>query len=316
MKRTRRSFLSQGAAAGLGLLAAGTLDRAAAQRAIERDFGNLKLGIAVNDTSLDAARAEADWAKKAGFDRVQLNLRMPDVTPEEFAQLCEIHAERDLQIVALGCYVNPLDPGNRDYMGFSIEAMRVAAECPATPEGLALVSWSGGYHDRFGAGDDRNASGAAMDELVRGTDHLLDVLAPCKGRVAYEPYHPDILGTPRRYAELFRRVRTSRVGIAMDPANFVTADQFLRRSQIMSEAFDLLDRRVILAHLKDIDMNAEGGITLPGPCDGKQNYDLFLTRLASLGRPVDCILEHTSGEGFIRSRDLVLKAIDRAASLA
>jgi len=311
MQWTRRSFLGSTVAGVWALTAWPGESRPAARP----DFGHLRLAVAVQGGSPEQLGEEAKWAKSAGFERVQLSLWMQEPQDEDLQLMHAALEEHGLRAVVFGTYINPLDPGNSGYMGASQEAMGALARNAGVFGANLFVAWSGGYHARFSAGDPRNATGEAMDALVSATNDLLASIDVCAGRLAYEPYYPDILGSPARYAEFFGRMgATRRVGMVMDPPNFVQPAQYPERTAIMEEAFRLPADRIFVAHLKDIAPAPDGGIALPGPCDGTMNYDLYLTRLASLGRPIDCVIEHTGGPNLARHHDAVRRRIDALAA--
>ncbi|HOS95288.1 MAG TPA: sugar phosphate isomerase/epimerase [Armatimonadota bacterium] len=310
---TRREWLKRTGTALASASMVGGIGMAAVARP---DFANLRLGVSISAANAEQAASEATWATKAGFGRVQLNVWGGALTDQQVAALCAPITGAGLKIVALGCYINPLDPANLSYMGASVDLMRSLAGNHRAHGARTFVTWSGGYHDRFAGSDPRNASPEAFEALVEATGELLAVLEPCRGRIAFEPFFPDVLGTVDRFAEMFRRMPTSRVGLVMDPPNFVRPEDYLRRSEIMGRAFERLGPRVLVAHLKDIGRNPDGSVTYPAPCEGEMNYAAYLTCLASLGRPVECILEHTGGEHMGHSRERVLRALDEAQARA
>jgi L-ribulose-5-phosphate 3-epimerase len=303
---TRRQWLrTTGSALGAACVAGG----ASAMAATKSDFGNLRLGIAISASNGEQAAAEAAWATKAGFLRVQLNVWAGALTPEQIAAICAPITDAGLKIAVLGCYLNPLDPTNQGYMGANVDLMRALAQTHRIHGARTFVTWSGGYHDRFAGSDPRNGSPEAMDALVEATRELLHVTAPCEGRIAFEPFFPDVLGSVERYAEFLRRMPTGRVGLVMDAPNFVRPEGYLRRSETMGQAFKRLGSRVLVAHLKDIGRAADGSVTYPAPCEGEMNYSAYLACLAALGRPMECILEHTGGEHMAVSRELVMRKL-------
>lgn len=305
---TRREWLK---ATGMALASAPMAGEVGMAAVVKPNFDHLRLGIALSASNAEQASAEAAWAVKAGFERVQLNVWGGALTDGQVAALCAPITGVGLKIVALGCYLNPLDPKNQAYMGASVDLMRSLASNHRAHGARTFVTWSGGYHDRFAGSDPRNASAEGFEALVRATGELLAVLEPCGGRIAFEPFFPDVLGTVDRFAQMLGRMPTSRVGLVMDPPNFVRPEDYLRRSEIMGRAFDRLGPRVLVAHLKDIGRNPDGSVTYPAPCEGEMNYAAYLTCLASLGRPVECILEHTGGEHMAHSRQRVLRALDK-----
>ena len=88
-----------------------------------------------------------------------------------------------------------------------------------------------------------------------------------------------------------------RVGLLLDPPNFITAALYPRRDEELRHLFRELGERIHLAHLKDMKLNPSGrSVELPGPGGGELNYPLVISEIRKLNRPLPCIIEHIKAE--------------------
>ncbi len=134
-----------------------------------------------------------------------------------------------------------------------------------------------------------------MHKAIR--EVLLPILEPIGGRVAFEPYFPHVLGSVELAKQVFAPFPARRVGLLLDPPNFITPALYPKREEEMRRLFRELGSRIHLAHFKDLKLNAAGtSVDLPGPGGGEMNYPLLVSEIRNLKRPLPCIIEHIQTE--------------------
>ena len=90
---------------------------------------------------------------------------------------------------------------------------------------------------------------------------------------------------------------TRRVGLLLDPPNFITPALYPKREEELRRLFRKLGGRIHLAHFKDMKLNsASQSVDLPGPGGGEMNYPLLISEIRRLNRPLSCIIEHIKAE--------------------
>ena len=112
-----------------------------------------------------------------------------------------------------------------------------------------------------------------------------------------EPYYKHILGTIEATESLLAPFPADKVGIVLDPPNFISPALYTNREEEMRRLFRTLGQRIHLAHFKDLKLNAAGqNVDLPGPGGGVMNYKLLASEIRSLKLPLPCIIEHIDTE--------------------
>jgi sugar phosphate isomerase/epimerase len=294
---SRRHFLGT---IGATAVAAGGLTKLPANEAAK---DNIRLGMMLQGGSAAELGEKAKAIAAVGFARVQVTFFFRP-TAEELKTLSRILSRLKLQTVAFGTYFNLFRPDDAGFMGSSRQTMQLVAAHAELFGCKQFVTWSASYAPQFGGADPRNHAPAAVAQLHRAVrEVLLPVLEPIGGRVAFEPYFPHVVGTLELAKEVLAPFSAERIGLLLDPPNFISADLYPRREQELRRAFRELGDRIQMVHLKDMKLNPTGrSVDLPGPGGGEMNYPLLISELRKLNRPLNCIIEHINAEPAEMSR--------------
>ena len=283
---TRRHFLGavSATAAGLGaprLFAAGPAK------------DTIRLGMMLQAASAADLQKNARAIASVGFERVQVTFFFHP-TGDELKALADTIKELKLKTVAFGTYFNLFRPDDTGFMGGSIATMKRVAEHAALFDCNQFVTWSASHSAKFRGEDPRNHTPEAVAQLHRAIRELvLPALDPIGGRVAFEPFFPHVVGTLELAKEVFAPFPASRVGLVLDPPNFISPDLYPKREEEMQRLFRELGDRIHLAHFKDMKLDAAGkNVGYPGPGGGEMNYPRLIAGIRPLERPLPCILEH------------------------
>ena len=119
----------------------------------------------------------------------------------------------------------------------------------------------------------RNHSPEAVAQLQGAIRQVvLPILEPMGGSVAFEPYFPHVLGSVELDKSILAPFPARRVGLVLDPPNFITPALFPKRDEEMRRFFQELGERIHLAHFKDLKLDPTGqSVDLPGPGGGEMN---------------------------------------------
>ncbi|MGA2035264.1 MAG: sugar phosphate isomerase/epimerase [Thermoguttaceae bacterium] len=294
---SRRHFLKSigataAAAGGLGKLLASEPSR-----------DNIRLGMMLQGGSAAELGAKAKAIAAVGFQRVQVTFFFAP-TVDELKTLAQTLARLKLKTVAFGTYFNLFRPDDSGFMGSSRAAMQIVA-AHAEPFGCKqFVTWSGSYSPQFGGTDPRNHTPEAVVRLHRAIrEILLPVIEPIGGRVAFEPYFPHVVGTLELAKEVLAPFPADRIGLLLDPPNFISPDLYPKRDDELRRSFRELGDRIQMVHLKDMKLNPTGrNVDLPGPGGGEMNYPLLISEIRKLNRPLNCIIEHINAEPTVMSK--------------
>jgi sugar phosphate isomerase/epimerase len=283
---TRRHFLNAAGAAAAGLAADRLLGAEPAP-------DNIRLGMMLQAGSVADLQKNAKAIASVGFERVQLTFFFHP-TADELKSLADTLKELKLKTAAFGTYFNLFRPDDTGFMRSSIATMRRVAEHAALFDCKQFVTWSASYSDKFRGEDPRNHTPEAVAQLHRAIrEVVLPALDPIGGRVAFEPFFPHVVGTLELAKEVFAPFPADRVGMVLDPPNFISPDLYPKREEELRRLFRELGDRIHLSHFKDMKLNAAGdNVGYPGPGGGEMNYPLLVSGIRKLHRPLPCIIEH------------------------
>ena len=286
---SRRHFLGT---MGATAVAAGGLPKLLAD---EPAKDNIRLGMMLQGGSLAEVQQRAKRIAAVGFKTVQLTFFFQP-TAAELKTIAQTLRNLKLKTVALGTYFNLFRP-DAPFLGSNRATMRLAAAHAELFDCKQFVTWSGSYSD-FGGNDPRNHTAEAVAHLHRAIrEVVLPVIEPIGGRVALEPYYPHVLGTLEMAKQVFAPFPVERIGLLLDPPNFISPDLYPKRDDELRRAFRELGDRIQMVHLKDMKLNPTGrSVDLPGPGGGEMNYPLLVSEIRKLNRPLNCIIEHINPE--------------------
>jgi len=264
---------------------------------------NIHLGMMLQGGSAAELHARAAAIAAVGFDAVQVTFLFHP-TVDELKTLSQALAQLKLKTVAFGTYFNLFRPDDTGFMRSSRATIaRVAAHAELFGCNQ-FVTWSASYAPRFTGADPRNHTPAAVAQLHRAIrEILLPVIEPIDGRVAFEPYFPHVVGTLEMAKQVLAPFPLNRIGLLLDPPNFISPDLYPRREDELRRVFRELGDRIQMVHLKDMKLNPTGrSVDLPGPGGGEMNYPLLISELRKLHRPLNCIIEHIKPEAAVMSK--------------
>ncbi|MFI5378324.1 MAG: sugar phosphate isomerase/epimerase family protein [Tepidisphaerales bacterium] len=258
---------------------------------------NIHLGMMLQGGSAAELQEKARAIAAVGFDTVQATFFFQP-TAEELKALARTLKGLKLKTVAFGTYFNLFKPDDAGFMGSNQAVMKLVAAHAGLFDCKQFVTWSASHSPRFDGADPRNHTPETVAQLHRAIrEIILPILEPIGGRVAFEPYFPHVLGTVELAKEVLAPFPADRVGLLLDPPNFITPALYPKREEEMRRLFRELGERIHLVHLKDMKLNTAGqNVDLPGPGGGEMNYALLISEIRKLDRPLACIIEHIKAE--------------------
>ena len=288
---SRRRFVGL---AGASALAARGANRGLADK---QASDNIRLGMMLQGGSAADLQEKAKVIAAAGFETVQLTFFFHP-TVHELKTLSEALRKLKLNTVAFGTYINFFRPDDTGFMRCSRATMKLLAAHAELFACRQFVTWSASYAPRFRGVDPRNHTPEAVAHLHRAIrEVVLPIIEPIGGRVAFEPFVPHVLGTLEMAKQVFAPFSADRIGLLLDPPNFMSPELYPHRDRELRRLFRELGDRIHVGHFKDMKLNPSGqGVDLPGPGGGEQNYPLLISEIRRLGRPLHCIIEHIKAE--------------------
>jgi sugar phosphate isomerase/epimerase len=293
---SRRRFLAcvGTSVAGLGLTSG---------MGAEVPHDNIHLGMMLQGGSAEELQKKAAAIAGVGFDLVQVSFFFRP-TPDDLKALAKTLKELKLRTAAFGTYFNLFRPDDTGFMSSCQADVKTVAAHAELFDCKQFVTWSASYSAQFGGADPRNHTPEAIIRLNQAIQEIiLPILDPIGGRVAFEPYYPHVLGSVELAKKILAPFPRDRVGLLLDPPNFISPALYPKREEEMKRLFAELGDRIHLAHFKDMKLGASGqSVDLPGPGGGEMNYRKLVSDIRKLRRPVPCIIEHIDAEAAVMTK--------------
>lgn len=251
----------------------------------------LQLGIALSCVDLRTLERKATWAAAAGYCRCQVSFRWR-ATPGEARVAGEICAQRNLEVVAFGAYINLLRPDDEAFHGINIEGARNLIEGMRSTACRRLVIYSGTYGRLPSESHPDNALPLARRTAAAEARDLATRLRSHGGRLCIEPHYAHVLHAPQECLAFVSEVDSDVVQIALDPANLVPPDQMDRHSELLPPLVSALAPVVGLIHLKDLRRRPDGSLDYPAPGKGVMDYARLIAAIRAKNLCVPALIEH------------------------
>jgi sugar phosphate isomerase/epimerase len=95
--------------------------------------------------------------------------------------------------------------------------------------------------------------------------------------MAFEPEVSNVIDSPQRARKMLDEVGSNALKVVMDGANIFHKGELPKMREILSEAFELLGKDIVLAHAKDLDHDGDAGQRAAG--EGLLDYEFYLAGL-------------------------------------
>lgn len=266
------------------------------------------LGAVLTAPAVGSLSSSFQACQRAGFNFIQLDT-CAVATPVCLNEIIETSSLEGLAIVAFGCLGNPLQPQSRKFNGVCADDVAVLLDClpSQNTDGppWRIVTWSGTLSGHIATPHPGNLSPGARAELRAWIDALLPKLCQKNARLLFKPHPAHVLCSSKIIEEFLSDVDCERVGVVMDPCNFLLPKNFHEREAIVAEAIQTLASFTGLVHIKDARIeNFKIAITAPG--QGQMGYAGLLRLLKRYCGDVPWMIDGVVGElRMLRSREFV-----------
>jgi sugar phosphate isomerase/epimerase len=313
---SRRDWLKAAGAAGAALVSWPALG-ATAEETGNKAPKNLKLGImssvyAAFPVAEAARRIKADGFVNVLCDYAFADVRFNPAQPDWNAakKIVQTLEGQGIKIAAVFGYYNVVDPilerrkQERKRMEFLLQNWKRLG-CP-------IVSTETGTYNAQSQWLDspRNQTEEAYRECRRELASLARIAEKAGAVLTIEAYWRNIIGSIDRAERLMREVNSPGLRLVMDPCNYFRKEELPQMQSMLETMFGKLGKYVAVAHAKDVKA-APDGTDLPAAGQGVLDYPLYLRLLAQLGREIDLIVEHLSLAEVARTREFVLKQMEK-----
>lgn len=138
-----------------------------------------------------------------------------------------------------------------------------------------------------------NALPSAWRDLTASIEEVLEVAEVHGVTLGIEPETNNVVNSAAKARKLLDEIASPNLKIILDAANLFHPGETPRMKEILTEAFDLLGRDIVLAHAKDLDRDCQAGNLTLG--QGVLDWDYYLALLRQSSSSVPLIM-HGFGE--------------------
>lgn len=242
-----------------------------------------------------ASEAAAN-ARRLGLDCIKVHRGEPtDLfgelgTPARCREVRRTYEDAAVTVVGFAAYRDLVmqDPCERERELRQFERwIRLAPELGTTLVATESGHWNTGFtRERYNP--EENLPPAAWDALVASTTRLAAVAAEHGVTLGFEIVVDSALDSPDRALALFEAVGRPNLGVVLDPANLLTADNFGRRDAIIADAVATLAGRIVMVHGKDFGPAGRTAVPL-----GQIDFTALHRALLAAGYDGPIVLEKT-----------------------
>lgn len=223
-----------------------------------------------------------------GIFRTQFNLSnaglptLPEeIRDEDLARIRALTEEYGVRLDAITGTFNMIDP---DEEARRRGCAQFAVQCRiARALGIPIVSLCTGSKNRESKWKwhDDNLKDSSWDDLLRSTEIVLKHAEENGVTLGVETEASNIINTPARARKYLDVFASPHLKIIMDGANLFRPEQVPEMTGVLTEAFDLLGRDVVLAHAKDLSF--DGTLSFVAAGQGVLDFPLYVRLLRRCG---------------------------------
>jgi sugar phosphate isomerase/epimerase len=208
-------------------------------------------------------------------------------------------ADSGLQFAQLWIFEVPLF--HPDETRQAANAAKLRQSCALLRElGCPVLIVGGGSFNPQGAFSPHklNQTDQGVEAVARGARLVMPAAEDNGVYVAIEPLCLAIVRSPQRMRQIIDAVESPRLGVNIDPVNWMTLDTIFYMAEAVNEMFDLLGERIVAAHAKDGRLDP-GVLIHLSEClcgTGQMDWRVFLRRFSQLEPWKVLALEHTADE--------------------
>lgn len=248
----------------------------------------MKLGILLAGRRPEDIAKRLEQCREAGYSFCQLNLHQTGFTRQDLAAIADVMVDQGVRPVAVGCYVNPLQPEDASFMGSCRADLDTLLHSLDIIGARKVVMWSG---TRAASIFDPHPDNATPESREALRAFLTDVVRNTRARHYYlvlEPWHGHVLNDGAAVAAFHRTLLpdvAERVRYVMDAPSLLTPSHFADCDGHAEAVCRTLGPHTGIVHLKDCLISEEGEAAACAPGQGGLHYDAYLEAIFQSAPP-------------------------------
>ncbi len=271
----------------------------------------MQLGIRFHDTKELPFEERLQEIKRQGFSCVHLALsKVPGftadpgaLTPGYAMYLRNALRKADIDMAVLGCYLNLANPNVSQLE--DIQNRYYAHLRFASLVGCGMVGTeTGAPNETYTYDKEACHSREALDTFITNLRPVVECAEKCGVILALEPVYRHIVYDGKRAREVLDRIGSPNLKIIFDPVNLLWTDNYENRMEVIDEAMDILDKDIVMIHLKDC-INEGDKIKSVGCGFGDMDYTNIVKYALEKKPFIHATLEDTTPDTAVESRKCI-----------
>ena len=220
---------------------------------------------------------------------------------------CEVNEklkEYGLDVAVLGCYINPVDE-NRTSLEAQLRRFDSFIDYAAAFNAGGVGTETGSVRDLAYTHSDEN-----YRNFLKNIELLVRKAEDKNVMIYIEPVCIFTIYSVERAAQMLSDIDSKNLGIILDIANIINAENAGRQDYIIQSAFDSLGEKIRAVHLKDFKFSGKDKqFALAG--EGELNIGLLFDGINQMQKKPDIILDETPLEFYGKSCDKLREILGR-----
>lgn len=277
----------------------------------------MQIGIRLHDTYELPMEERLTVVKEQGFSCTHVALtkvirEFPvdtgALTPGLAMYLRRLFAKQELDIAVLGCYLNLAHPDQEQLK--RIKSTYLAHIRFASLLGCGVVGTETGAPNKEYRYESACRSEEALEVFIENLRSIVAYAEAMGVILAIEPVRNHIVYDAKRARKVLDEIASPNLQIILDPVNLLGLDNYLRQTEVIEEAIELLSDDVAVVHMKDFIVHDEGLESVAAGL-GELAYDPIIRFIKNRKPYIHCTLENTNPSNAVQAREYIQTMWDR-----
>lgn len=218
-----------------------------------------------------------------------IDLGLGKLSPGLANHIAEQFNKQGIRIGVLGCYINLVHP---DPVQRRLEIDRFKEHIRyARQFGTSIVATETGHLNTYLSQDPQRYEEIGWSVLKAGIEELAEEAEKWGVYVGIEPVSGHTITSSEKMMQMLEEVPSDNLGVVFDPCNLLNPTNIDHQAKVVSDAFGHFGNRIILAHLKDVNLISPDSLDVTQPGAGLFNISGFLSQLNEYKPFVDISIE-------------------------
>lgn len=251
-------------------------------------------------------------AKQHGFGGTHSSISI-EASDEQIAAVRKLYESAGLEIVQVGCYINPAAADEKVRQEHIERLKRVIAF--ADKLGARGVITNGGHADPSCPNETysvypKNWEAKVLDKIAESYAEAVKATEGKRVKLCLEPWIITPFNSPESLQIVLDKVNHPGLWVELDLVNLMTYERVFRNAEVINECFDRFGDRICMLHAKDTRLKATPytyHMSEAVPGEGILDYRTLLIRMRELPEGTPLIIEHISDlPTILKARDYIL----------